>query len=117
MEANYYLTHFILFLFDLFMPSKASAPTVAFTEPLTSPPRIHYAATLAGLLEVAGTRKRIVAAWGVSARTYDCRKVSPGTSTVGELQQLARVLNVSEDELFAVVRAEAVAHAAAMEAR
>jgi hypothetical protein len=89
--------------------SKASAPTVAFTEPLTSPPRVHHPGTLAELLEVAGTRKRIVEAWGVSARTYDTRKRSPGTSTVGELQQLARVLGVSEEELFAVVRAEAAA--------
>ncbi|MCB2380391.1 hypothetical protein LGH70_22555 [Hymenobacter sp. BT635] len=84
-----------------------TAPTVAFTEPLTSPPRMHHPGTLAELLEVAGTRKRIVEAWGVSARTYDTRKRSPGTCTIGELQQLARVLQVSEDELFAVVRAEA----------
>lgn len=87
--------------------SRIAAPTVAFTEPLTSPPRVHHPATLAELLEVAGTRKRIVEAWGVSARTYDTRKRSPGTCTVDELQQLARVLNVSEEELFAVVRAEA----------
>jgi hypothetical protein len=80
---------------------------VAFTEPLTSPPRVHHPTTLAELLEVAGTRKRIVEAWGVSARTYDTRKRSPDTCTVGELQQLARVLGVSEEELFAVVRAEA----------
>ncbi|MBF9144488.1 hypothetical protein [Hymenobacter properus] len=86
---------------------KVPAPTVAFTEPLTSPPRVHHPTTLAELLEVAGTRKRIVEAWGVSARTYDTRKRSPGTCTVGELQQLARVLHVSEEELFAVVRAEA----------
>ncbi|RSK38924.1 hypothetical protein [Hymenobacter perfusus] len=83
------------------------APTVAFTEPLTSPPRVHHPGTLAELLEVAGTRKRIVEAWGVSARTYDTRKRSPGTCTIGELQQLAKVLQVSEEELFAVVRAEA----------
>ncbi|GAA4367856.1 hypothetical protein GCM10023185_40100 [Hymenobacter saemangeumensis] len=83
------------------------APTVSFTEPLTSPPRVHRAGTLAELLEAAGTRKRIVEAWGVSARTYDTRKRSPGTCTVGELQQLARVLQVSEEELFAVVRAQA----------
>lgn len=88
---------------------KIPAPTVAFTEPLTSPARVHHPSTLAELLEVAGTRKRIVEAWGVSARTYDTRKRSPETCTVGELQQLARVLNVSEDELFAVVRAEASA--------
>lgn len=87
--------------------SKIPPPTVAFTEPLTSPPRVHHPVTLAELLEVAGTRKRIVEAWGVSARTYDTRKRSPGTCTVGELQQLARVLQVSEEELFAVVRAEA----------
>jgi hypothetical protein len=87
--------------------SKVAAPTVAFTEPLTSPPRVHHASTLAELLEVAGTRKRIVEAWGVSARTYDTRKRSPSTCTVGELQQLVRVLQVSEEELFAVVRAEA----------
>ncbi|TGE21003.1 hypothetical protein [Hymenobacter metallicola] len=87
--------------------SKAAAPTVAFTEPLTNPARVHRVSTLAQLLEVAGTRKRIVAAWGVSARTYDTRKRSPGTCTVGELQQLARVLQVAEEELFAVVRAEA----------
>lgn len=86
---------------------KVAAPTVAFAEPLTSPPRVHHPGTLGELLEVAGTRKRIVEAWGVSARTYDTRKRSPGTCTVGELQQLARVLNVSEEELFAVVRAEA----------
>lgn len=92
--------------------SKVAAPTVAFTEPLTSPPRVHHPATLAELLEVAGTRKRIVKAWGVSARTYDTRKRSPGTSTVGELQQLARVLHVSEEELFAVVRTEAASAAA-----
>lgn len=90
--------------------TKAATPTVAFTEPLTSPPRVHHPATLAELLEVAGTRKRIVESWGVSARTYDTRKRSPETSTVGELQQLARVLQVSEDELFAIVRAQA--HAA-----
>ncbi|GAA4389076.1 hypothetical protein [Hymenobacter koreensis] len=89
--------------------SKAAAPTVAFTEPLTSPPRVHHPGTLAELLEVAGTRKRIVEAWGVSARTYDTRKRSPGTCTVDELQRLARVLSVAEDELFAVVRAQAVA--------
>ena len=41
---------------------KVSAPTVAFTEPLTSPPRVHRVSTLAELLEVAGTRKRIVEA-------------------------------------------------------
>ena len=87
---------------------KVAAPTVAFTEPLTSPPRVHQVSTLAGLLKVAGTRKRIVEAWGVSARTYDTRKRSPGTCTIGELQQLARVLNVSEEELFAVVRTEAI---------
>ncbi|RYU84769.1 hypothetical protein FY528_15895 [Hymenobacter lutimineralis] len=87
--------------------SKVAAPTVAFIEPLTSPPRVHHPGTLAELLEVAGTRKRIVEAWGVSARTYDTRKRSPSTCTVGELQQLARVLNVSEEELFAVVRTEA----------
>ncbi len=46
-------------------------------------------------------------AWGVSARTYDTRQRRPGTSTIGELQQLARVLHVSRDELFAVVRAKA----------
>lgn len=86
---------------------KVAAPTVAFTEPLTSPPRVHHLGTLAELLEEAGTRKRIVDAWGVSARTYDTRKRSPSTCTIGELQQLARVLNVSEEELFAVVRAEA----------
>lgn len=86
---------------------KVPVPTVSFTEPLTSPPRVHQVGTLAELLEVAGTRKRIVEAWGVSARTYDTRKRNPGTCTVGELQQLARVLHVSEDELFAVVRAEA----------
>ncbi|GAB3840397.1 hypothetical protein [Hymenobacter jeollabukensis] len=90
---------------------KVSAPTVAFTEPLTSPPRVHRVSTLAELLEVAGTRKRIVEAWGVSARTYDTRKRSPITCTVGELQQLARVLQVAEEELFAVVRAEAAAAA------
>lgn len=87
--------------------SKTPSPTVDFTEPLTSPPRVHRVATLAELLEVAGTRKRIVEVWGVSARTYDTRKRSPITCTVGELQQLARVLQVSEDELFAVVRAQA----------
>jgi uncharacterized protein (DUF2384 family) len=87
--------------------SKVAAPTVAFTEPLTSPPRVHHPSTLAELLEVAGTRKRIVEAWGVSARTYDTRKRSPSTCTLGELQQLARVLQVSEEDLFAVVRAEA----------
>lgn len=87
--------------------AKVAVPTVAFTEPLTSPPRVHHLATLAELMEVAGTRKRIVEAWGVSARTYDTRKRSPGTCTIGELQQLARVLQVVEDELFAVVRAEA----------
>ncbi|MCC3155525.1 hypothetical protein Q3A66_16055 [Hymenobacter sp. BT770] len=87
--------------------SKVAAPTVAFTEPLTSPPRVHHPGTLAELLEVAGTRKRIVAAWGVSARTYDTRKLRPGTCTVEELQQLARVLQVSEEELFAIVRNEA----------
>ena len=87
--------------------TKAPAPIVAFTEPLTSPPRVHRVQTLAELLEVAGTRKRIVEAWGVSARTYDTRKRSPGTCTVGELQHLARVLGVLEEELFAVVRAEA----------
>ncbi|KAA9325143.1 hypothetical protein F0P96_20820 [Hymenobacter busanensis] len=92
---------------------KVPAPTVAFTEPLTSPPRVHHPSTLAELLEVAGTRKRIVEAWGVSARTYDTRKRSPDTCTVGELQQLARVLGVSEEELFAVVRAEAVQLSAA----
>ncbi|MCB2411064.1 hypothetical protein [Hymenobacter lucidus] len=91
--------------------SKVAAPTVAFTEPLTSPPRVHRVSTLAELLEVAGTRKRIVEAWGVSARTYDTRKRSPITCTVGELQQLARVLQVAEEELFAVVRAEAAAAA------
>lgn len=89
--------------------AKVPSPTVAFTEPLTSPPRIHHADTLAGLLEVAGTRKRIVAAWGVSARTYDTRKQSPATCTIAELQQLARVLQVSEEELFAVVRSQATA--------
>ncbi|RPD43896.1 hypothetical protein DNI29_22550 [Hymenobacter sediminis] len=89
--------------------SKIPAPTVAFTEPLTSPPRVHHPSTLAELLEVAGTRKRIVEAWGVSARTYDTRKRSPETCTVGELQQLARVLGVAEEELFAVVRAQASA--------
>lgn len=88
---------------------KVLAPTVAFTEPLTSPPRVHWVSTLAELLEVAGTRKRIVEAWGVSARTYDTRKRSPDTCTVGELQQLARVLQVSEEELFAVVRTQAQA--------
>lgn len=87
--------------------AKMPSPTVTFTEPLTSPPRIHHPDTLAGLLEVAGTRKRIVAAWGVSARTYDTRKHSPATCTIAELQQLARVLQVSEDELFAVVRSQA----------
>jgi hypothetical protein len=92
--------------------TKAPAPTVAFTEPLTSPARVHRVHTLAELLEVAGTRKRIVEAWGVSARTYDTRKRSPITCTVGELQQLARVLHVSEEELFAVVRAQAVVEAA-----
>lgn len=88
---------------------KIPVPTVAFTEPLTSPPRVHHPSTLAELLEVAGTRKRIVEAWGVSARTYDTRKRSPETCTVGELQQLARVLGVVEEELFAVVRAQASA--------
>ena len=88
------------------MPKELS-PTVAFTEPLTSPPRIHQLSTLAELLEVAGTRKRIVEAWGVSARTYDTRKKSPGTCTIEEVQQLARVLQVSEDELFAIVRHQA----------
>lgn len=88
------------------MPKEPS-PTVAFTEPLTSPPRIHQLSTLAELLEVAGTRKRIVEAWGVSARTYDTRKKSPGTCTIEEVQQLARVLQVSEDELFAIVRHQA----------
>ena len=39
------------------------------------------------------------------ARTYDTRKRSPGT--VGELLHLARVLQVAEAELCAVVRAEA----------
>lgn len=87
--------------------TKTHTPTVTFTEPLTSPPRVHRVSTLAELLEVAGTRKRIVEAWGVSARTYDTRKRSPITCTVGELQQLARVLQVSEEELFTVVRAEA----------
>jgi uncharacterized protein (DUF2384 family) len=87
--------------------SSTAVFTVAFTEPLTSPPRVHHPATLRELLEVAGTRKRIVEAWGVSARTYDTRKLRPGTCTVDELQQLARVLNVSEDELFTVVRTEA----------
>jgi predicted transcriptional regulator len=91
--------------------SKVAPPTVAFTEPLTSPPRVHHPGTLAKLLEVAGTRKRIVEAWGVSARTYDTRKRSPTTCTVGELQQLARVLSVSEEELLAVVRAEAASPA------
>ena len=86
---------------------KVPTPTVASTEPLTSPPRVHHPVTLAELLEVVGTRKRIVEAWGVSARTYDTRKRSPVSCTVGELQQLARVLQVSEEELFAVVRAEA----------
>lgn len=89
--------------------AKVLPPTVSFTEPLTSPPRVHHPATLAGLLEVAGTRKRLVAAWGVSARTYDTRKHSPATCTIAELQQLARVLQVSEDELFAVVRSQAAA--------
>ncbi|MFD1470411.1 hypothetical protein ACFQ48_19440 [Hymenobacter caeli] len=89
--------------------AKISSPTVTFTEPLTSPPRMHHPDTLAGLLEVAGTRKRIVAAWGVSARTYDTRKHSPATCTIAEVQQLARVLQVSEDELFAVVRSQAAA--------
>jgi uncharacterized protein (DUF2384 family) len=88
------------------MPKEPS-PTVAFTEPLTSPPRIHQLSNLAELLEVAGTRKRIVEAWGVSARTYDTRKKSPGTCTIEEVQQLARVLQVSEDELFAIVRHQA----------
>lgn len=87
--------------------TKVPAPTVVFTEPLTSPARVHRVHTLAELLEVAGTRKRIVEAWGVSARTYDTRKRSPITCTVGELQQLSRVLQVSEDALFAIVRAEA----------
>ncbi|GAB3840579.1 hypothetical protein [Hymenobacter jeollabukensis] len=86
---------------------KLPSPTVAFTEPLTSPPRVHRVSTLAELLKISGTRKRIVEAWGVSARTYDTRKRSPITCTVGELQQLALVLQVSEEELFAVVRAEA----------
>ncbi|SMB81447.1 hypothetical protein SAMN00120144_4297 [Hymenobacter roseosalivarius DSM 11622] len=86
---------------------KVPAPTVVFTKPLTSPPRGHHPGTLAELPEVAGTRKRIVDAWGVSARPYDSRKRRPGPSTIGELQQLARVLNVSEEELFALVRAEA----------
>ena len=92
---------------------KESFPTVTFTEPLTSPPRLHHPGTLAELLEVAGTRKRIVEAWGVSARTYDTRKKSPGTCTVEEVQQLARVLQVSEDELFAIVRHQAAPPAAA----
>jgi hypothetical protein len=87
--------------------SKVPSPTVAFTEPLTSPPRVHRVSTLGALLEVAGTRKRLVEAWGVSARTYDTRKRRPITCTIGEMQQLARVLQVSEEELFAVVRAEA----------
>ncbi len=93
------------------MPKEPS-PTVAFTEPLTSPPRIHQLSTLAELLEVAGTRKRIVEAWGVSARTYDTRKKSPGTCTIEEVQQLARVLQVSEDALFAIVRHQAAPPAA-----
>ncbi|MET4107620.1 hypothetical protein ABIB60_002988 [Hymenobacter sp. UYP22] len=42
--------HFILCLFDLLSLSKEPGPTVAFTEPLTTPPRIHRAPTLAGLL-------------------------------------------------------------------
>ena len=91
--------------------TKMLSPTVTFTEPLTSPPRLYHLNTLAGLLEVAGTRKRIVAAWGVSARTYDTRKSSPETCTIEELQQLARVLQVSEEELFAVVRSQAATSA------
>ncbi len=86
---------------------KDPSPTVAFTEPLTSPPRVHHPSTLTELLDVAGTRKRIVEAWGVSARTYDTRKKSPGSCTIDEVQQLARVLQVSEDELFALVRHQA----------
>lgn len=92
---------------------KDSSPTVAFTEPLTSPPRVHHPGTLAELLDVAGTRKRIVEAWGVSARTYDTRKKSPGTCTIDEVQQLARVLQVSEDQLFALVRHQAASPATA----
>ncbi|MBC6698422.1 hypothetical protein [Hymenobacter sp. BT190] len=74
----------------------ARTSIVAFTKPLTSPPRVHHPGTRGGLLEVAGTRKR-----------------RPATSTVGELPQLARVPYVFKEvfkkELFAVVRAEASA--------
>ncbi|MBD2717300.1 hypothetical protein KBK19_19830 [Microvirga sp. STR05] len=86
---------------------KTPAPTVTFTEPLTSPPHVQQPGILAEELKVAGTRKRIVEAWGVSVHTYDTRKRSPIGCTVGKLQLLTQVLQVLEKELFAVVRAEA----------
>ena len=41
------------------------------------------------------------------ARPYDTRKLSLGICTVGDLQQLARVMGVSEEELFVVIGTEA----------
>jgi hypothetical protein len=96
-----------LFLFSFVLMAKITSPTVAFTEPLTSPPRIHHPDTLAGLLEVAGTRKRIVAAWGVSARTYDTRKHSPATCTIGSYSNwpgCLRYLKMSYSSWYVVRR-------------
>ncbi|WP_210521387.1 hypothetical protein [Hymenobacter terricola] len=92
---------------------KASSPTVAFTEQLTSPFRVHHPATLAELLAAAGTCKRIVEVWGVFVRTSDTHKKSPGTCTIDEVRQLARVLQVSEDKPFPLVRHQAVSPAVA----
>lgn len=71
--------------------------------PLTH--EIRQVTSFAELLKLAGTRVAVGRAWGVALRTYDRRKLEPGTTTVAELKQLAKILRVSEQALFAMVSA------------
>jgi uncharacterized protein (DUF2384 family) len=84
-------------------PMVSSTPCVKFNLPFSHEERL--VTSLADLLKLAGTRVAVGSAWGVALRTYDRRKKDPGSTTVAEVQKLAAVLKVNENELFAVISA------------
>lgn len=80
-------------------------PSVAFQLPYTH--EVRRVTSFTDLLKLAGTRVAVGNAWGVALRTYDRRKLDPGSLTVAEVQKLAVVLAVNEQDLYAVVSANA----------